>query len=644
MRVSHLLPVLATATAVAASQDSQLADRSELMTLEQRGIVDDIWNKIKTGTTCAGCQGILLLLKGVAVFGDGAFTGAAKTLCKLAKVQDDDVCEGLLNLEGPAVARVIRDLSLYSRSAETFCGVLFGLCDIPKADPLNIVFPSEKPTVSRPRTSGKKPLKIVHFSDIHIDQHYTVGSNTQCNKPICCRAYTKDDAPGTTKNPAGPFGDHKCDTPIDLEQSMYSAIKELVPDAAFSVFTGDIVDHTIWNTSQAANTHDINDAMTIMDSHLNIVYGTVGNHEMSPVNLIPSNKYGKNAQWVYEVLVKYWTKWTGEVTANDITSIGAYAAKYPYGKLRVISLNTNLYYRHNFEVYRSEMEKDPNGQLTWLVQQLDAAEKAGDRAYIIGHMPMGDIDALHDGSHTFDTIVNRYSDTVAALFWGHTHVDHFELHYSDYSKREYQTARAMAYISPSLTPTSGMPSFRVYEVDPETFAVLDSVQYAADMSNPAFQTSGPVWTKYYSAKEAYGGLVSPPLTDPAAELTPAFWHNVTVALEASAAEFDKYLARKSRGWNPQTCAGDCQKDEICQLRGGRAEDNCYKPKPGLNFSKRDLIGNNVHDDCGASTSGMVLSRLATDKDLLDKLQEIFDDLGKQAGATYFDPEKGWQYD
>lgn len=35
-------------------------------------------------------QGILVLLKGVALFGDGAFNGLAKSLCKLAKVIDTD--------------------------------------------------------------------------------------------------------------------------------------------------------------------------------------------------------------------------------------------------------------------------------------------------------------------------------------------------------------------------------------------------------------------------------------------------------------------------------------------------------------------------------------------------------------------------
>lgn len=34
---------------------------------------------------------------------------------------------------------------------------------------------------------------------------------------------------------------------------MYAAIKELVPDAAFTIFTGDIIDHAVWNTSQPYN-------------------------------------------------------------------------------------------------------------------------------------------------------------------------------------------------------------------------------------------------------------------------------------------------------------------------------------------------------------------------------------------------------
>jgi hypothetical protein len=34
---------------------------------------------------------------------------------------------------------------------------------------------------------------------------------------------------------------------------MHAAIRELVPDAEFSIFTGDIVDHAMWSTSVEYN-------------------------------------------------------------------------------------------------------------------------------------------------------------------------------------------------------------------------------------------------------------------------------------------------------------------------------------------------------------------------------------------------------
>jgi sphingomyelin phosphodiesterase len=231
---------------------------------------------------------------------------------------------------------------------------------------------------------------------------------------------------------------------------------------------------------------------------------------------------------------------------------------------------------------------------------------------------------FHDASNYLDQIVNRYENTIAALFFGHTHVDHFEISYSNYSQQTYQNAVAMSYIVPSLTPTSGMPAFRVYDVDPVTFAVLDATTYAADMTDPAFQTAGPAWTKYYSAAETYGPLVAPPLAaaDPNVELSPAFWHNVTAALAADQGAFGGYYARKSRGWDVGACAGACATGEICQLRAARAEDNCFAPTPGVNFGKRDLAATAVgHDEhkCGFSVTGGVLRTIVSDQGALNHL-------------------------
>lgn len=34
---------------------------------------------------------------------------------------------------------------------------------------------------------------------------------------------------------------------------MYDAINKVAPDAAFTIFTGDIVEHAVWNTSKSTN-------------------------------------------------------------------------------------------------------------------------------------------------------------------------------------------------------------------------------------------------------------------------------------------------------------------------------------------------------------------------------------------------------
>ena len=373
----------------------------------------------------------------------------------------------------------------------------------------------------------------------------------------------------------------------------------------------------------------VNKTYENMNDHLKLVYGTAGNHESSPVNIFEPNAVGNATQWVYDTLADQWSRWIGNAT-SEVRDIGAYSVKYAKGNLRIISLNTNMYYRFNFAMYQKEFEEDPNGQIAWFVKELDAAEKAGENVYVMGHMPLGEQDALPVYSNALDRVVKRYSATIKAMFFGHTHVDHFEISYSDYSKREYSNALAVSYICPSLTPTSGMPSFRVYDVDPDTFAVLDATTYMADMSDKDFQTKGPKWTKYYSAKETYGSLLSPPVKDQEVELTPAFWHNVTTVFEKSHDAFNDYMARKSRGWNVTTnCTDECKTEEICQLRAGRSQDNCYVVKPGVHFSKRDIDPEpvNMHhhhgkfDSCDGSVMAEVLSAMVRREDLLEMVQD-----------------------
>ncbi|KAF4511102.1 hypothetical protein G6O67_002932 [Ophiocordyceps sinensis] len=615
MRHQSLLPVLALANVVhgTAPATGQQVSPPEADHLEARGFVDDIWNGLKSGGGCAVCETVVTLMKGLAILGDGSLVSVVQALCNISNAQEADVCDGAIAREGPIIAKALRKMTVGSRASKELCTTLLGACAYPAVTPWDVPFPSPKPKRQRPPPSGKKPLKIVHYSDIHVDTSYMPGSSTDCKKPICCRPYTSADEPGKSTSPAGPYGNHKCDVPISLEQSMYEAINKVAPDAAFTIFTGDIVEHAVWNTTQSTNVDSIERAYSAMNKSLRLVYGTAGNHEAHPADGFQPNAIGQATQWVYSLLSKQWSYWIDSAAAENAAELGAYSVKYDVeAKLRVISLNTNLYYRNNFWLYYNMEDRDPNLQFKWLVKELDAAEQAGDNVYIIGHMPFGDRGALHDGSNYLDQIVNRYSSTIAAMFFGHTHVDQFEVSYSDYKSRTAANALAVSYIAPSLTPTAGMPSFRVYEVDPDTFGVLDATTYIADMEKEAFQTSGPVWTKLYSAKEAYGKALSPPVTDARSELAPAFWHMVTEAFEADDGLFDAYVSRKSRGWNAATCRDACKAEEICQLRAGRAQDNCYKPAFGFHLQKRDFsAARGEHDECDEPVTPLVVGALVT---------------------------------
>ncbi len=251
--------------------------------------------------------------------------------------------------------------------------------------------------------------------------------------------------------------------------------------------------------------NDLNDAYSRMKS-LGTVYAVTGNHDSSPVNsFLPMDLSGKkdtiSTQWVYDTLASAWQTWIGSAAASEVSShFGSYSVMHP-GGLRVISVNTNFWYKQNFWMYEATMETDPSGMFAWLVSELQAAETAGQRVWLMGHMPMGASDAFHDASYYFgklrvDTMldidyVGNWANTdiryhrpairchhCRHLLWvsyalgslsregiltelgRHTHKDEFEIAYSDYTAQSAKTATMMSYIAPALTPTSGNPTFR----------------------------------------------------------------------------------------------------------------------------------------------------------------------------------------
>ncbi|KAA8649172.1 hypothetical protein EYZ11_009840 [Aspergillus tanneri] len=603
MKISLLLPLLSYTVASV-----------------QADWVQTIVKDIKNAITCAGCEGLLGALKLVADIGEGTLIRVITDVCIVTNIEDKDVCTGLIAEQGPSVYYALKNLHLGSDTSHSFCAHVLGLCEYPPVNTnLNL---SKAPAASRPTPSGKNPLRIAHISDTHVDHAYEPGTSAFCTKPICCRAWNDDNKNGNVDAPCGVWGDPHADPPDRLEASMIASVAE--HDPGFTLYTGDVPPHDIWMVNKSEVLSDIQSTYGQLGK-LGTVYAALGNHDAAPVNLFPAPPIPAeySPQWAYDALADEWTKLSSPKSKSSAPN-GCYSAIHN-NRLRIISYNSILYYKYNFYAWQDPMPTDPDGVLAWIKNELSEAESAHQRVWLIAHIPSGGPDTLHEYSAGLDQLVTRYRNTIAAVFYGHTHTDGFQISYTDYEHRTADSAAAIGYIAPSLTPTSGPPAYRIYEVDPVTFAVLDYTEYVANVTSlsPEDQEEekNPQWTKYYSAKEAYGKHLDPPITDPTVELSPAFWHNVTLAMERDPQIFRDYWARTTRGYNVTQCEGDCATKEICALRAGDARFNCDK---GGDFSglKRELPDRPVCDDGLARLLRKMVSERADLEHLILRHPEI----------------------
>ncbi|KAJ6595566.1 Metallo-dependent phosphatase-like protein [Mycena vulgaris] len=565
---------------------------------------DAIINGLRNAVDCDSCHALLVPLKGLAELGDPIFVKTLVETCKVLKLEDADVCVGAISEQGPILAHALRSISPLGKTATKLCEGTFGLCQSPPVTEYKIPLPKAGPSSATPKaaiSTGRTPFQVVHFSDVHIDRQYVTGSDANCKKPICCRAFT--DEAGPPSEPAGPFGNRNCDSPAGLAKSMLDQISAL---HAWSIFTGDVVEAAVWLVNKSEVTRDIDIFNRELATELNApVFPAIGNHDAAPANNFPLNATvaGFDAQWVFDLEGAQWAHWTNITAAREVTHFsGSYSVTAPGTNLRIISINTVYWYKQNFWLYDSDTpEPDPREIMAFMVTELQAAEDAGQRVWIIGHMPPGSQDALSDQSNYYDQIVQRYHTTIVGQFFGHTHYDEFELAYADYADRRGNTAVSVAWIAPALTPRSGNPAFKVYDVDPDTYAIMDARVYMADLKDPGYQTK-PQWKLYYSAREEYGPLVDLARTAP---LDAGFWHDVTEAFERNETAFQRYNEFMTRGGHVRACDAACKKAAICLMRAARAQDNCvgfishlmtHVVKPGTTF------GDTERDDQTAVTA------------------------------------------
>ncbi|GAB0137988.1 hypothetical protein EsDP_00006237 [Epichloe bromicola] len=520
---------------------------------------------INSGVSCAGCRALLDLLQQVATSED-RFVTLGKEACDIMTSPGPgrwrEMCHQSMAEHGPIAAIALRNMGNVRKSdaAGLFCNNVLQVCPVvnPKVD-LYVAPLPPRPPWHRPLV-GMKPWEIIHFSDMHLDPEYQAGTSAECgDHATCCRNASMANPSGETVL-AGRYGHPKtCDTPSTLEDSMYEAMGQHAGGALFGIYTGDIVGRQGWNSSAA------------------------GNEERR--GEVPS-KY--SIDWLYSVLTKVWKS---HFSAERYSP--AYRGRYVYAhnrrNLRVIGFNTNLYSRSNLWLYKEPLNLDPEGQLQWLARQLRTAESLEQNVYLVGHMPMGDVDVMRHSSNAFNRIITRFNKTVIHMFFGHTHLDQVQLNYGTNATQLGVNAIATSYIAPSITPSHGNPAFKIYKVDERRNTILDSLTISTDINDPSFKTK-PKWHESYNIKSAYGSHFTPGATYWHQELLPLNWHKLLKLWEKNSTLFNHYWRNKYTDPLVEACDDECRRKEICLMRGGRAEDNCAGFTPGVKLGRTGKLG------------------------------------------------------
>ncbi|KAK4575042.1 hypothetical protein LTR86_000894 [Recurvomyces mirabilis] len=518
--------------------------------------------KNASGANCQQCKTIMVGLQQAMRVQQELLAEISYPICNgLSAVLPVPICVGLFQIASTDVGATIPAMNVTGDDGSLLCAYMFGVCPLPSPPPVNTtaLFKGKpnKPAAAPLKPSAKQPLKVIHFSDYHLDPRVFPYTNTSANVAL----------------PASLFGNYLCDTPEALATSLFRAIPKVtgfaVDDFAFSIYTGDLVSHDIWELTKPYVA--LNELEAYQQFYNGFgpnvpVYPTLGNHDTYPHAFtafpvdtgLPANaSYPLQQLWNYQNVSAAWTNY-GWLSAADAQSVvnsglGIYRTMTKEG-LIIISLNSDVWYYFNIYNYINGNVADSTGMFSILVDYLLDAEAKSQPVWLIQHVNTGGSTSFEGHPAQTDLwyqIVDRFNNTIRGTFFGHTHADEFGVVYSNNATvKSAQTAAAVGWIAQSVTPYTNLNAgFRYYMVDADTFEVLDSMNYYANISNAAaWVAAGDVqWQFEYSARQTYDYNKT---LAPNAPLSPAFWHNVAMDIAGNATTFHTYTDLRTKLFRP----------------------------------------------------------------------------------------------
>ena len=213
-------------------------------------------------------------------------------------------------------------------------------------------------------------------------------------------------------------------------------------------------------------------------------------------------------------------------------ALGSYNVPHPSLRgIRILSLNTVFF----SEQYHADSFRDgcapvastgPADLLQWLQSNLAQAKAAHEKIWLMFHIPPGmdgftttkqyvfqllRSDSPNDSACAkamvpmwvpswttqYDSLLEKYQDTVIASFAGHTHADDFRL------INAAGTIKLFVLIDPAISPIYGQnPAFRVVTFERDGTLADQSTYYLTNLEK-ASVTGGGTWEKEYTFSEQW---------------------------------------------------------------------------------------------------------------------------------------------
>ncbi|RVE62971.1 hypothetical protein OJAV_G00162290 [Oryzias javanicus] len=392
-----------------------------------------------------------------------------------------------------------------------------------------------------------------HITDMHWDPTYEVTDKPE----LVCASSGKRPALS-----AGVFGDYVCDSPWHLINSSVYAMKSILPDPDFIIWTGDDTPHVPNEDLGEEAVMNIISNLTHVITEVfprTKVYSAMGNHDYHPKSQIPAAP-----NLIYNRTAELWDHWLDLQSQETFKKGGYYTEKLlNRNGYRMLVLNTNLYYDQNQVTQNMD---DPADQFSWADQILTEAGTNKEKVYIIGHVPPGFFEKKRHKpwfspkfNRRYLDLIKKHHSVILGQFFGHHHTDCFRMFYN-----QDGLPISTMFLSPGVTPWettlpgvvkgANNPGIRVFEYDTETLLVKDIVTYYLNLTHANVDRGR--WEKEYRLTESFR----------VPDASPASMHQALELMANDHCYLQKYYEFNSVSYDLTDCDSDCRVDHVCAAR------------------------------------------------------------------------------